>query len=170
MGRWHGSPLHPLRDSTHIPLVRTESWSLECPRSGARGRMRILGSTRRQPPRRQECELAGCPPVTHWSWSPAASVRTPEGLSWPVRPGRVSFILGLKAPIPQEVQFRTQSGNVTPQCWTEICRGLGSQALWGSQGWVGRRHWGSQGCGALATCPTQSCPESPRRPLCVLGG
>lgn len=92
----------------------------------------------------------------------ATGLRTEEGLSCLVRLGRVGFILGLKAPIPQEIQFRTKSRNVTPRCWTEICCGLGSQALQGSQGWVGRRHWREPWCGGLATCPNQRCPKSPR--------
>lgn len=29
---------------------------------------------------------------------------------------------------------------------------------------MGRRYWGSQGCGGLATCPSQSYPESPCTP------
>lgn len=97
--------------------------------------------------------------MTHWSQSQAATrPRTGEGLSWPVRLGRVGFILDLKAPIPQEIQFRTKSRNVTPQCWAEICCGLGSEAS-GLRGWLGRGHWGCQGCGGLATCPNQSCPS-----------
>lgn len=44
---------------------------------------------------------------------------------------------------------------------------LGRNLLWVREpdsgalrgGWGG--HWGSQGCGGLATCPNQSCPQAP---------
>lgn len=49
---------------------------------------------------------------------------------------------------------------MTPQCWAEICCGLGSQAS-GPSEWVGREHCGCQGCGGLATCLNRSCLESP---------
>lgn len=46
----------------------------------------------------------------HTAHSPRVPGRGLESLSWPVRLGRVGFILELKAPIPQEIQFRPRAG------------------------------------------------------------
>lgn len=96
--------------------------------------------------------------VTYWSQSQAATrLRTGEGLSWPVRLCRVGVILGLKAPIPQEIQFRTKRRNVTPQCWAEICCGLGSQAL-GLSGVGGERPLGAPRVWGLGHLPQPELP------------
>lgn len=87
---------------------------------------------------------------------PGHPAETGEGLSWPVGLGWVGFILGLKAPIPQEIQFRTKSRNVTPQCWAEICCGLGSQVLGLSRGGWGEATGGAKGVGAWPPAPTRA--------------
>lgn len=48
--------------------------------------------------------------LCHTGHSPRPPGQGLESLSWPVRLGRVGFILGLKAPIPQEIQFRPRAG------------------------------------------------------------
>lgn len=93
-----------------------------------------------------------------WSHSQATKLKTKEGLSWPVSLGQVGFILGLKAPNPQEIQFRAMNRNVTPQCWAKMCLWAREPGSWGSQGWVGRRPLGEPKVWGLGHLPLPDLP------------
>lgn len=64
-----------------------------------------------------DAHMVNVKPLVTVSGHQAEDWRRPER---PVRLGLVGFILGPKAPIPQEIQFRTMYRNVMPQCQAEI--------------------------------------------------
>lgn len=80
-----------------------------------------------------------------------------------MRLGWVGFILALKALIPQEIQFRTKSRNVTPQWW-------GRNVRWVREPGSGERPLGEPRVWGLGHLPPSGAALGPLHPTSVLLG